>query len=243
MALIAHGELAYWNPISPDILEEWLGRLPLSHDSRVLDVGCGRGQLLVSLCRRFGCCAQGFDIVQESIDYGRTSAHHALEPGLLELHCEAFETGRYEAASFDLAVCLGSSHVLGGYQQTLQALAGLVRPGGLLLVGEGYWKREPDPEYLAFLGAQRGDLSTHSGNLERAVDLSLEAMHWYEASQEEWSLYEDTYAGNVLAYLASNPADPDAEELRKRISAWREAYLRWGQETLGFGLYLFSTPT
>jgi hypothetical protein len=28
----------------------------------------------------------------------------------------------------------------------------------------------------------------------------------------------------------------------ERIRRWRDAYLRWGRDTLGFGVYLFHRP-
>jgi hypothetical protein len=29
--------------------------------------------------------------------------------------------------------------------------------------------------------------------------------------------------------------------MKARITRWREIYLRWGRDTLGFGTYLFAT--
>jgi hypothetical protein len=37
----------------------------------------------------------------------------------------------------------------------------------------------------------------------------------------------------------AHPDDPDRDAMLKRIRNWRDAYLRWGRSTLGFGLYLF----
>ncbi|MDA1017867.1 MAG: hypothetical protein O3A00_25845 [Planctomycetota bacterium] len=60
-----------------------------------------------------------------------------------------------------------------------------------------------------------------------------------ECSQSEWDDYEDQYAQNVEEFVRANEHDPDAEAMLQRIRPWRDAYLRWGRDTLGFGLYLF----
>jgi hypothetical protein len=55
----------------------------------------------------------------------------------------------------------------------------------------------------------------------------------------EWDAYEGLYHRTVEDYVAAHPEDPDAPVMAERIRRWREAYLRWGRDTLGFGLYLF----
>jgi hypothetical protein len=44
---------------------------------------------------------------------------------------------------------------------------------------------------------------------------------------------------NIELYAGKHSEDPDVPELLKRIRAWRDTYVRWGRDTLGFGLYLF----
>lgn len=50
----------------------------------------------------------------------------------------------------------------------------------------------------------------------------------------EWDHYEGLYRSTILAWLADNPTDPDAEEFRRYSDRWFEAYWRYGRETLGF---------
>jgi ubiquinone/menaquinone biosynthesis C-methylase UbiE len=142
-------------------------------------------------------------------------------------------------ASFDLAVCIGSTHALGGYPETLRALAGLVRPGGHVLVGQGYWKRDPDPEYLARLGTTPDEMTAHEGNVTAGVAAGLEPAGAWTSRVEDWDRYESLYAETVERFAAAQPEDPDTPAMLERIRGWRETYRRWGRDTLGFGLYLF----
>ena len=41
---------------------------------------------------------------------------------------------------------------------------------------------------------------------------------------------------------ASSPTIPDVPAMLERIRRWRDAYLRWGRDTLGFAVYLFYRP-
>ena len=37
-------------------------------------------------------------------------------------------------------------------------------------------------------------------------------------------------------------ATPDARAMLDRSRRWRDAYLRWGRDTMGFAVYLFYRP-
>ncbi len=39
-----------------------------------------------------------------------------------------------------------------------------------------------------------------------------------------------------------HPDDPDAPAMLDRIRRWRDGYLRWGRDTMGFALYLHRVP-
>ena len=142
-------------------------------------------------------------------------------------------------APFDAALCTGSTHAFGGYRQTLRALARAVRPGGQILVGEGYWRKDPDVGYLAALGTTRAEFHDHAGNVAVAVEEGLVPLYSTVSSGDEWDRYEGLYLRAVERYTAEHPEDPDTTALRDHIRRWRDAYLRWGRDTLGFGLYLF----
>jgi hypothetical protein len=130
-------------------------------------------------------------------------------------------------------------HAYGNYHAALRGLTRLVRDGGQLLVGEGYWRRPPDPAYLNFLGAGTDNYLDHAGNIAVGVEEGLTPLYACVSSQDDWDHYEGLYGRAVERYVRAHPDDADAEEMRQRIRQWRDAYYRWGRDTLGFGLYLF----
>ena len=136
---------------------------------------------------------------------------------------------------------IGSSHALGGdYAHALRELAALARPGGQVLVGEGYWRRPPGDAYLAALGASADELTDYAGLVRAGEQAGL--VPWYAtvATEEEWDRYEWTLIANGERYAA---AHPDAREVAAWARAARERYLApGGRDTLGFGLFLFARP-
>ena len=236
---IAHLEHRFCNPLDPAVLEGVTAGLGLSAGDRVIDVGCGKALLLVDLARRFGVTGVGVDINAAFLAEGRALAERhgvATSVTLVQLEASRLELG---AATFALALCIGSTHALGGYPATLRALARLVRSGGQVLAGQGYWKRAPDQEYLERLGATADEMTTHDGNIAAGIAEGLDAAGAWTSGADDWDRYENLYADTVERYVAEHPEDPDTPAMLERIRRWRETYRRWGRDTLGFGLYLF----
>lgn len=239
---VAHQNHLYCNPLDPVLLDQVLDMLELGPGRRVLDVGCGKAALLVRIAERYGAGGVGVDINAAFLAEGRVLAQQRGVEARVELI--EMQASRLDAkeGSFDAGVCIGSNHALGSYRDTLRQLARWVRPGGSVLVGEGYWRRDPDHEYLERLGATPDEMMTHEDTLAAGEEFGLMPRGSWTSSQRDWDGYEELYARTVETYVATHPDDPDQAAMRERIALWRETYRRWGRDTLGFGLYLFRRP-
>ena len=239
---IAHRDLVYCNPLDAAVLERVIDLLELVPGARVLDIGCGKGTLLARIAERTGASGTGIDINAAFLAEGHATAVRlgvAARVELLQMEASRFVAG---PASFDAGICIGSTHAFGTYRDALRGLARWVRPGGSILIGEGYWRREPDAEYLKRLGTTADEMTTHEGMTAAGVAQGLIARGSWTSSDRDWDTYEDAYARTVESYVAAHPEDPDQAAMRERIRRWRETYLCWGRDTLGFGLYLFRRP-
>ncbi len=56
--------------------------------------------------------------------------------------------------TFHLSVMLGAGGIAGGMAGICNQLKAWTRSGGYILIGEGYWRTRPHPDYLALLGAR-----------------------------------------------------------------------------------------
>jgi hypothetical protein len=74
------------------------------------------------------------------------------------------------------------------------------------------------------------------------IEAGLVPMHAATASPDEWDEYEWKYNRSIERYVRQQPDDPDAKAMLDRSRRWRDAYLRWGRDTLGFAVYLFYRP-
>lgn len=239
---IAHRDHLFHNPLSEPKVERLLDLLDLRAGARVLDAGCGPAELLIRTVERFGARGVGVDLSPYAIAEARARAARRVPGADLTLHEAAIADVPLEPGAWDLALCVGSTHLYGDYRGTLRALRALVRPGGHLLVGDLFWRREPDPAFLAVLGASREHHAAHADNVTARLGEGLIPLYASVSSEDDWDHYEGLYARAVERYALTHPADPDCPAMLERSRTWRDAYLRWGRDTLGFALYLFHRP-
>jgi cyclopropane fatty-acyl-phospholipid synthase-like methyltransferase len=240
---IAHHDHVYCNPISAEKMDRMIGLLGLTAGQRVLDIGCGKGELLIRLIEMYGVHAVGVDTNTEFVREARSRAAARIPGAKREFHRMDFATFPVADESFDLSACVGSSHACGGLRKALCTLARAVRPGGYVLMGEGYWRREPNDDYLAALGTTRDELTSHAGNVRLGIENGLTPMYVVASNQDEWDHYEWMYGLSVERHLKAHPEDPDRDAMAERIREWRRHYMESGRDTLGFGLYLFAKET
>ncbi|MEO8290860.1 MAG: class I SAM-dependent methyltransferase [Gaiellaceae bacterium] len=238
---IAHEGLALMNPLPEDEVDEMIEALELESGARVLDLGCGKAEVLIRIAERYpDVSGAGLDKSPPILAEARRAAAERVPEAHLVLLEEDVVEHAPEPASFDLVVSMGGVAFRGGVGGTLAVLAGFVASGGKLLFGEGYWRREPDAEYLVALGAARDELKDYAETIEAAEDVGLRLLRAVTSSVEDWDLYEDTWAANGERYVAAHKGEPDVDELEAWITEGRDRYRRrGGRDTLGFGLFLF----
>ena len=221
---IAHDGMAIMNPIPASKLDEVLALLDLPARGRVVDLGCGKGDLLRRVAARYDVDAVGID---------RDPKLLAEAPPGINVIVADIETWNRGRGAFDLVASVGSP-------AQLASLASLVRPGGLVLYGDGYWRREPSQEYLEALGATRDDLEEYAGTIRRATELGLTPVYAVTASVDDFDRYEWSWSLNGERFAAEHPEEPGVGEFLDWIRGGRRRYVELGgRDTLGFGLFLF----
>jgi SAM-dependent methyltransferase len=216
---IAHGDLPFFNPLSEQDVDEAIDLLDLRPGARVLDVACGNAEVLRRIAARWDVEAVGYDSDAELIEQASARA-----PDLRLLVSD-----EPPAERFDLVVCIASSHALGGFPA---ALARMRELGELVLLGEGYWRREPSPEYLDALGgASIDELPDYGGLFEAAAGSGLVPLWSCVASERDWDRYEWTQVLNSERHGGG-------ALLERAAAARRRLTMPGGRDTLGFALVL-----
>ncbi|WP_326657021.1 SAM-dependent methyltransferase [Streptomyces sp. NBC_00385] len=226
------------NPFTEEDLAT-LGRaLRLAPGTRILDLACGSGELLCTWARDHGVTGTGVDI---STAFLAAAGERAAELGVADrvgfVHGDA--SGHVAPEPVDLAACVGATWIGGGVAGTVRLLERSVRPGGLLPIGEPYWRREPpDPKAVEACGATaREDFLALPELLGHFGELGWDVVEMVLADQQGWDRYVAAQWLSVRRWLDENPGDELAGEMREELTTGPARYVRYQREYLGWGVF------
>jgi hypothetical protein len=58
------------------------------------------------------------------------------------------------------------------------------------------------------------------------------------SSEDDWDTYESLHWRALEGWLAANGDDPDAPRIRELHERYRDEYLSWGRELLGWAIFV-----
>ena len=221
-----------WNtPLSEAHAEMLLDRLELPGSGSILDLGCGWGELLVravSAARDSRVTGIGVDTYGPDLERGRSAAAgRGLEDRVTFV--EASAVGWDKPA--DRVLCIGATHAWGGSVGAITALSEMVKPDGMLLLGDGFWAREPSNAATEIFGE---DVMPLADLVRRAHSAGWQIRHLSEADQSEWDEFETTWRLGRHRWLAAHPDAPEAAKLRAELEQSLLEYLDVYRGVLGY---------
>ena len=237
---ITHREHILCNPMDIRKLEELINLLKLRPDARVVDIAAGKGEFIIRLAERYSINGVGIDLSPYCVADAREKLRVRVPGAQLRfLEMDGVKYEPEEPESLDLVACIGASWVYGGHRGTLQALTRMAARGGWIVVGEPFWRKEPEGAYLEAIGDERCSFGTLFENAEAGVECGLELVYTLVSSQDDWDRYEGLQWYAAGKWANENPEDPDVNEVLDRVRGNKAAYLRWGRETFGWAIYVF----
>ncbi|MBN2335608.1 class I SAM-dependent methyltransferase [Candidatus Bathyarchaeota archaeon] len=235
---ILHKYQEIMNPLTEEKLDKLVDLLRLEPGSSVLDIACGKGTLLVKLVEKYGIKGVGIDKSPYCIDDCNQNKSTRVPDADLTFHLMDGADYKPEI-KYDLSCCLGGSWVFKDHRGTLEALSGMTKPGGLILVGEPHWLKEPAKEYLEAEEMTRDSYRLHAENVMIGERLGLRCLYTLDSDHDGWDHYETLHWWATEDYIRDNPGDPDVPEIREANEKFKQIYLRWGRDTMGWCIYLF----
>lgn len=232
---IAEAEHRILNPFTEDKLRLVGEVCRLEDGQRILDLCCGKGELLCTWSRDHGISGVGVDISQVFLAAARKrAAELGVEERVEFVHADA-STYQNSAAPYDLACCIGATWIGGGLGGTIDLIRPLTRTGGLVLIGEPYWISEPTREAEDALGH---GFTSLIGTLNRFADRDAELVEMILADQDSWDRYVAAQWWTVTQWLRDHPDHPDNEEMQEFLDTSRRKYLEYGRQQLGWGVFV-----
>ncbi|WP_189210160.1 SAM-dependent methyltransferase [Actinokineospora fastidiosa] len=231
-------DLDFNGPLSSARADQLLTTLGPLEGRRVVDLGCGWGELLLRAVAR-GAVGHGVDLDAAAIEHGRATA----EARGLAVTLEVGDAGAW-TGSADVVIVNGATHVWGGdpvdhTANALRAVHELLRPGGRLLLGEGFWQVPPSAERLAVMPMVREEYRSMAELVDLALDHGYQLLHLSQATLDEWDDFESRHALGRQRWLQANP---DATDVAARAAAHRTAWLRGWREVLGMAYLTLLKP-
>jgi cyclopropane fatty-acyl-phospholipid synthase-like methyltransferase len=218
---------------SPPLIAGWLGDLELPRESRVLDLGCGKGAVSLTLARELGFRIHGVDLFEPFLQEARARAE---EWGLTD-RCR-FEKGDLRevarsAQGYDVVV-YASVGALGPLDACVRVLRDCVQEGGYLVIDEGFLA--PDAEAGEALPDLPGheDLTGYEESRRWLTSCGDEILRENVLSPAEMRALDERYIRSISAraeaLAKAHPAD--AELVRSYVERQRRAAAAWERSSV-----------
>jgi ubiquinone/menaquinone biosynthesis C-methylase UbiE len=226
------------NPLGESMLS-MLGTIcRLQPDMKMLDIGCGKGELLCRWARDYCLRGVGVDYFQVFLEAARArAAEFDVTDRLSWVQGDAAQY-QAEPGGYDVVSCIGAPWIGGGFAGTLRLMQRALKPGGLALAGDAYWIDEPPEAAYDAWEIPKGTHVSLVGTLDRIESAGMELVEMVLATQEDWDRYEGMQWMAVSDYLRAHPADPIAREAYAWKARNRRAYLQYARRYFGWGVFV-----
>jgi hypothetical protein len=140
--------------------------------------------------------------------------------------------------TYDVVSCIGATWIGGGLTGTIDLMRPLVRPDGLILVGEPFWYSEPTTADAAAVSESPEEFATLVGTLDRITSTGVELVEMVLADQDAWDRYSAAQWWTIERWLRDNPGHPGHDEMRAFLVDGRRQYVESRRDRLGWGVFV-----
>ncbi|EAS2247057.1 SAM-dependent methyltransferase [Salmonella enterica subsp. salamae] len=235
---ISESEHRIHNPFTAEKYATLGHALRMKPGTRILDLGSGSGEMLCTWARDYGVTGTGVDI---SPLFTTQAKQRAEELGVSEyvhfIHNDA--AGYIGKEKHDVAACVGATWIAGGVAGTIDLLAKSLKPGGIILIGEPYWRQIPATEEIAHACgvSSVADFRPLPELVAFFDQLGYDVVEMVLADPQGWDRYETAKWMTMRRWLEENPDDECAQEVRTELTVAPKRHVTWTREYFGWGVF------
>ncbi len=226
------------NPFTPEKYAALGAALRMKKGARVLDLGSGSGEMLCTWARDYGIVGTGVDMSGLFTEQAKLrAAELGVEDKVNFIHGDA--AGFVSKEKVDVAACVGATWIGGGVAGTIDLLVKSLRKGGIILIGEPYWRQLPATEDTAkkCLAASISEFLTLPELISSFGDIGYDVVEMVLANQDGWDRYEAAKWLTMRLWLEANPDDELAKEVREQLTSEPKRHAAYTREYLGWGVF------
>jgi hypothetical protein len=140
----------------------------------------------------------------------------------------------------EVTACVGATWIGGGVAGTVELLRRSLAPGGIMLIGEPYWRKEP-PDQETVEGCYATAKEEWQVGLGRLLwsfgELGFDVVEMMLADEDSWDRYAAAKWLSIRRWLDANPGDDLYREMRDELTAAPVRHARYQREYLGWGVF------
>lgn len=121
-----------------DMIRLITGNININSETKVIDLGCGKGAVSVALSKALGIRVTGIDLLADFIKVAEVKAEEYGVKHLCDFTVQDINESVKTARGYDIAVLGAVGDVLGEPKETLCKLRQVVRSNGYILLDEAY---------------------------------------------------------------------------------------------------------
>jgi ubiquinone/menaquinone biosynthesis C-methylase UbiE len=235
--MIAHTELKYVSPLRTVMVEEVAELMHLEPGTRIIDVGCAKGEILIHMAELCQVSAVGIDTSPQFYEIANKEIAQRVPAADIVLHTTPVSEYKAELDSYDAVMCVNSSDLYGDFDKALTEITKMAKPGGMVIMGDYYWRKQPDTEVKSFIVTH-----DYKGAVEAGIKLGLTPLYVTICTEYDVDRYAWLQSYSVEMYAVNNPDDANVPAMLQRSRQLRDEFIQHGRDALGFGLFLFRKP-
>ncbi|GAB4520191.1 MAG: hypothetical protein OHK0046_30080 [Anaerolineae bacterium] len=209
----------------------------LVEGARVLDLACGRGELLARWAAVYGVTGVGVDAHTDAIRAAQSRAYDLSVRDKVVFIEDDPATYPEAHHQFEVVTWLGT------LPADIETTLTLMRPAltthdGLLVLGLPYWREAPTDEVMTVMGMDAEGLPLLPEVLDTFRAAGCELAEMVLADEQSWDRYEAAQWMRIGRYVRDHANDRDAAALHAQMQTNQQAYLHYGRRYMGWGAFV-----